>query len=125
MVILDRALCDYRTVRVSDGLGHWAAGKPARGKHSASAMRSAIARQWSRSDFPDTPATDAAAVQLAGLAVEVGMLREQLGEARQDRDRWRDEASAWRDQAQRLALPALPKPEPEPASWWRWLRSTE
>jgi hypothetical protein len=37
-------------------------------------------------------APDAAAIQLAGLAVEVGMLREQLGDARRDRDAWRDQA---------------------------------
>ena len=71
---------------------------------------------------PATPATDAVAVQLAGLAVEVGMLREQLGDARRDRDDARQERDHWRDQAQRLALP---KPiEPEQPTWWRWLRST-
>ena len=58
-------------------------------------------------------APDAAAIQLAGLAVEVGMLREQLGDTRRDRD-------AWRDQAQRLALPS---PVPERMPWWRWLRT--
>jgi hypothetical protein len=63
-------------------------------------------------------APDAAAIQLAGLAVEVGMLRDQLADTRRDRD-------AWRDQAQRLALPSpSPEPEPEPMSLWRWLRST-
>jgi hypothetical protein len=37
-----------------------------------------------------------------------------LADMQSDRD-------AWRDQAQRLALP---KPEPKPMTWWRWLRST-
>ena len=64
---------------------------------------------------------DAAAIQLAGLAVEVGMLRDQLADARRDRD-------AWRDQAQRLALPKPEpehSPEPEPRmTWWRWLRTS-
>ena len=38
----------------------------------------------------------------------------------------RAERDAWREQAQRLALPKPDeKPvEPEPMSWWRWLRST-
>jgi excisionase family DNA binding protein len=76
---------------------------------------------------PDTPATDAAAIQLAGLVVEVGMLREQLGEARCERDRWCAEASAWRDQAQAVTRQLTDQREQqarEPVGWWRWLRST-
>ena len=71
---------------------------------------------------PNTPATDAVAVRLAGLTVQTAMLREQLADARRDRDDARQERDHRRDQAQRLALP---KPiEPEQPTWWRWLRST-
>ena len=69
----------------------------------------------------ETPATDAAAVQLAGMTVQTAMLREQLADARRDRDDARQERDHWRDQAQRLALP---KPIEPKQTWWQRLRST-
>lgn len=71
-------------------------------------------------DQPETTEKTSAATDAL-----VSELRAVIHDLREDRDHWRDQADHWRDQAQRLVLtaPKPVEPEPEPMSWWRWLRT--
>ena len=71
-----------------------------------------------------TAADTAAAIERAGLAVEVRMLREQLADARRDREDARAERNAWRDHAQVSQRQLTDQRAPEkPLGWWRRLRN--
>jgi hypothetical protein len=55
---------------------------------------------------------------VAELHAQLAQMRERLDDTIKQRD-------AWQGIAERLALGAPKPPEPQPMTWWRWLRSTE
>jgi hypothetical protein len=73
--------------------------------------------------FPPAEATPKAVPQDAQADALVAELRAQLAEMRTRLDDTIKQRDAWQGIAERLALGA-PKPEPQPQTWWRWLRST-
>ena len=58
-------------------------------------------------------------IRLALADERLGELKGALADMRSERDHWREQA-----QASQRQLADQRQPEPEPMSWWRWMRST-
>jgi len=75
--------------------------------------------------FPSAQVAPKAVHQDAQTDALVAELHAQLAQMRERLDDTIKQRDAWQGIAERLALGAPKPPEPQPMTWWRWLRSTE